>query len=596
LLISDQAEIYTVQLDQYKMERFEFTIDQLPTSAPIYLELKGSVLPKSFSNARSVASIEKFHLSETNAYYVQADSVLLKLVPERAGHLPVAFPQELEDSVYWSKISFDYSENADFGIANSGLGSAENRATNSIYPNTNVESNWTLDFETSFDSDKPLVFSEYTNTELRDHEYSKSNLVSDLSSYGRWSDPATWGGRMPGVDDIVVVSNGSKILLDTSVDVGGILVHGNLSSIAILDEDGKSIQLSTDWILINEGGLFQAGSPKDLLDTEFEVVLTGDKDLGSLNISNFLQTSASNVFHAIGGSTYSSPEKMAITVHGYDNDELMVGRLGNDILMGNAGSDRIEGLEGDDIMYGGEGNDTLFGGDGNDRLVGDSGDDLIYGGFGDDIIKGRAGNNVMHGEMGNDVLWGADDGLDELHGGQGSDVLLGLGGDDYLAGGDGDDFIYGGRGEDTASGGDGSDILRGNRGDDILSGGAGVDRIYGGGQNDYLFGEGDRDFLLGENGNDVLDGGSGNDNLTGGQGEDVFIFYGEGYGYDRILDFESGIDKISFGEDSGFVSFSDIRNLASDVHAGLKINFGGGDVLFIEGYSLTTMVEDDFLF
>lgn len=268
---------------------------------------------------------------------------------------------------------------------------------------------------------------------------------------------------------------------------------------------------------------------------------------------------------------------------------------GNDLIYGNDAANQIEANAGNDTIYSGEGDDIVFGGDGDDRLVGEGGNDTLHGGAGNDIMKGRTGDNILNGDAGDDKLRGSDDGDDGLFGGEGSDILAGLAGEDRLEGGEGDDFLYGGRDNDIVIGGDGDDVVRGNRNNDLLSGGEGSDRIFGGGNNDTLDGGAGRDFLLGENGNDSLDGGTGDDNLTGGAGADVFVFAGMGYGYDRILDFEIGVDLISFGESSGLASFSEVTEMASDIAAGLRINFGDGDVLLIEGLTLADVGEADFL-
>ncbi len=83
----------------------------------------------------------------------------------------------------------------------------------------------------------------------------------------------------------------------------------------------------------------------------------------------------------------------------------------------------------------------------------------------------------------------------------------------------------------------------------------------------------------------MLSGGFG-----GGVGDtqaDVFIFAdaasGSG-GFDRIKDFENGLDVMDLTS-FGFVDFTtEVATLATDVTGGLRINFGGGDVLFVENF------------
>ncbi len=266
---------------------------------------------------------------------------------------------------------------------------------------------------------------------------------------------------------------------------------------------------------------------------------------------------------------------------------------GNDLVIGNAVDNSLSGNDGNDMIYAGGGDDTLFGGDGDDRLVGEGGDDTMHGGDGNDILKGRTGNNTLNGDAGDDNLRGSDDGDDIMNGGADSDVLAGLSGDDRLDGGTGNDFLYGGRDNDIVIGGDGDDTVKGNRNNDLLSGDAGSDRLFGGGGNDSLDGGEGRDYLLGEGGDDSLDGGTGDDNLTGGTGSDIFVFQGIGYGYDRVFDFETGIDKVDLVE-VGFSSFTQVSAIATNISAGLKLTFGYGDVLLLEGMTVDDLDEDDF--
>ncbi len=320
---------------------------------------------------------------------------------------------------------------------------------------------------------------------------------------------------------------------------------------------------------------------------------------------------------------------------GLGNDTLN-GGLGNDILSGGSANDVLFGGADADILYGGLGNDTLDGGadndtasflnslndvnvylqytgrqtgdgvdtlisienligsDYNDRLIGDAGDNIFIGGEGNDIIKGKGGNDQFFGGDGNDTMRG-DVGDDIMYGGAGVDILIGLNGLDQLFGGNDGDFLYGGRDADTIYGEGGNDVVKGNIGFDILFGGAGADDLRGGGGGDILLdGGAGNDFLFGEGGADTLTGGAGNDVLSGGFGggvgdtqADVFIFAdaasGSG-GFDRIKDFENGLDTMDLTA-FGFTDFTtEVATLATDVTGGLRINFGGGDVLFVENF------------
>lgn len=334
----------------------------------------------------------------------------------------------------------------------------------------------------------------------------------------------------------------------------------------------------------------------------------------------------------------------AYAIGGVDAD-VLTGTAADDIMWGDLGHDTLQGFRGDDLLQGGRGNDVLDGGngsdtasyedsfvgvvaflnggftrsvDGNDTLIsienikgtirddfiaGSSAANVLKGGDGNDRLKGNGGNDHLFGGNGDDVLKGGAD-SEVLEGGHGVDILLGYAGNDVLYGGFGDDFLYGGLDSDTLMGGDGGDMLRGNRGGDVIHGGKGDDQLRGGGNGDVLNGEGGDDFIVGEGGADTLRGGAGNDTMFGGFGGDIldglrdtFIYVssadGEG-GFDRIRDFENGIDRIDL-RSFDFGSFSEVSAIASNRGANLRINFGDGDVVFIDNFTTSQFTVDDVL-
>ena len=210
-----------------------------------------------------------------------------------------------------------------------------------------------------------------------------------------------------------------------------------------------------------------------------------------------------------------------------------------------------------------------------------------------DNMRGTEFGDTFYGELGNDRIDGKS-GDDVLGGGAGDDVILGQWGNDELIGGSGNDGLYGGRGNDFLRGGSGGDTMRGNLNNDEMHGGSGSDIMYGGGGNDILRGDLDRDFLLGENGKDILDGGAGNDNLTGGLLSDTFVFKNASYGYDRVKDFEVGEDKVDL-TDFHFATFNEVLTRAEDKSSGVKIDFGEGNVLFMDGLTTADLQASDFM-
>ncbi len=78
---------------------------------------------------------------------------------------------------------------------------------------------------------------------------------------------------------------------------------------------------------------------------------------------------------------------------------------------------------------------------------------------------------------------------------------------------------------------------------------------------------------------------------------DTFIYMDTadgGGGFDRIKDFENGIDVIDL-QSFSFASFADVTALSSDTATGLRIDAGGGDVLFVENFFLASFDSGDVI-
>jgi len=311
------------------------------------------------------------------------------------------------------------------------------------------------------------------------------------------------------------------------------------------------------------------------------------------------------------------------------------GFLGNDTLQGGSGDDVVNGGGGDDVLHGNNGRDVLTGGDGDDRMLGGIGADTIFGNSGDDILRGGGGNDILSGGAGADIFifyptWDADvivdfesdkDTIELRNFGfsdvdnalvmarqDGADVVFEFSDGDSLKvqnisigelsgtisvrndiagegiGTSGDDIYFGGGSDDFIFGGEGNDQLHGARGDDLLDGGDSDDRMFGGAGNDTL---------IGGAGNDTLRGGVGDDILTGGEDSDTFVFY-QGWGSDRITDFQDGIDIIEL---RGFSSpsTSEVFAAASQVGSDVMFSLGGGDVLTIENTQIDMLFDDVFI-
>ena len=251
------------------------------------------------------------------------------------------------------------------------------------------------------------------------------------------------------------------------------------------------------------------------------------------------------------------------------------GNAGDNAITGGIAGDQLSGLNGNDTLSGGAGSaNVLIGGIGNDiYIVAVLGDSTIeIAGQGIDEVRttfsvyglqanvenltytdnaahgagvGNALDNIIIGGTGNDELF-ARAGNDTLRGGAGAaNTLLGQEGDDlYIVDATGDSVIeFANQGTDTVQTALSQFVLRTNVENLTYTGVGSFTGIGADGDNEISGGASD-DFLSGLGGNDIITGGSGADLVQGGSGSDQFRFIGGETGFDRILDFQSGSDKI----------------------------------------------------
>jgi Ca2+-binding RTX toxin-like protein len=371
-----------------------------------------------------------------------------------------------------------------------------------------------------------------TAHDLAGKDLATSDTVNIRASDPRWSDATTWSGGVPGTGSIVIIGEGERVILDRDVTVKAILINGG----ELIVEDLQDLSLSADWILVNNGGLFQVGTEENPHVHDFVLTLEGDDPGNDIDVGALLRgevaevvfmadkvsegTNASETInggpgddeiHALGGDDRGDGGAGDDTIFAGWGDDRFWGGEGDDRLFGNAGNDFLSGQDGADWISGGPGNDELRGGDGNDHAIGGSGDDRVIGDDGDDKLLGGDGDDYVFGGTGNDQLFG----------GAGNDTLSGRAGDDVMEGGAGIDYIAGGPGRDTVRAGDGNDRIDTNDDEDIIFGGSGDDAIYAGSQDDYVDGGVGDDFIKGGNGEDILVGGAGDDSIDGEQDDDV---------------------------------------------------------------------------
>lgn len=101
--------------------------------------------------------------------------------------------------------------------------------------------------------------------------------------------------------------------------------------------------------------------------------------------------------------------------------------------------------------------------------------------------------------------------------------------------------------------------------------------------------------LTGTTGNDTITGGRGKDTMTGLAGEDDFVF-SAGDGFDRIKDFQTGVDDLVFkGLTAAQVTWKEATY--SGV-SGVDVTYGGGTAnhVFLEGVPLRSFSSADMVF
>ncbi len=299
-------------------------------------------------------------------------------------------------------------------------------------------------------------------------------------------------------------------------------------------------------------------------------------------------------------------------------------------VIGSEFGDGIGGDEGNNVLSGLGGNDVLRGNQGDDELVANKGDDRVFGARGDDLLawNNGDGSDLMHGGGGYDrvqVNFDTDLVNDDL---QNKDVA------EFSTTPEGVQFARVELNDQTAAGlfqldirktevletnfGDGDDaaVILGNLLDKIKL------ELDGGGDTDLLdfsqaaaavkvnleagtagtahvenfedvTGSAFDDQIFGDAGANRIRAGDGNDVLAGGAGEDDFVFFQDDVGVKVILDFEIGVDRLTFVTDADLTAADVVDQLTqqgSDVEFELS-----GKLITIENALVEDFSTDDFL-
>ncbi len=297
-------------------------------------------------------------------------------------------------------------------------------------------------------------------------------------------------------------------------------------------------------------------------------------------------------------------------------------------------ADVISGTNGRDTLLGGRGEDTFWASKKNDHIDGGSAWDEVVYAHEKSSIEANLKYGWVRGEsIGEDTLVSIESIVgtryhDRMIGGNKDDYFAGLKGNDTMKGGKGSDHVrynneheFGGKNgikadlekgkvkntfgktdrldsienvdgsvfDDKINGNDDANRLRGREGDDRLNGENGKDALYGGEGNDTVKGGGGKDTLYGE---------SGKDSLYGNGGDDVFVF-SDGFGKDRIYDFDakSKGEKIDLSDVSSITSFRDLeKNHLTQDGDDLEISAGGSHRITLIDVDLRHIDASDFLF
>ena len=382
-------------------------------------------------------------------------------------------------------------------------------------------------------------------------------------------------------------------------------------------------------------------------------ILNGGLGNDTASYAGYASGIAANLLTGLGadGDTFIAIENLTGSSFG----DVLIGNAGANSLDGGAGNDVLIGNGGGDTLNGGADTDTVdyagYAAGVNINLltgIGTLGELLISieninGSCFGDVLTGDAGANAINGGAGNDFLV-AGNGADNLNGGADLDTVsyatatggvfvnlgTGVGANggvlvniENILGSAFGDVLYGDAGSNTINGGAGNDFLVAGNGADNLIGGADLDTVSyetatlgifanlqtgiganggvlsqienltGSAFGDVLYGDAGSNTIKGGAGNDYIVGGAGSDALYGGADADQFRFEAAGYGNDVIVDYQDGLDRLSFATSiaTNFSAFTISGNDTMNVTLTLA-----GQILTIQGTANIHIDASDFIF
>ncbi|QRF66173.1 calcium-binding protein [Ponticoccus alexandrii] len=420
---------------------------------------------------------------------------------------------------------------------------------------------------------------------------------ADVLDGGTGSDTATYDGSAGFVNVSLLTGYagggaGSHATGDTFISIENLtgsahddILSGDHGANVLKGGDGNDLLRGRGGADVLDGG--------DGIDTA-----TYDDSAAWVNVSLLTGYAGGGAGSHATGDTFISIENVTGSAH----DDLLSGDHGANVLKGGDGNDLLRGRDGADVLEGGAGIDTATYDDSAawvnvSLLTGFAGGGALSHAIGDTLSS----IENLTGSAYDDRLSG-DDGANVLKGGDGADTLNGHDGDDVLEGGAGADVLQGGEGSDTASYENSSSwvnvsLLTGFTGGGGQSQAIGdtfssIENLRGSAFDDILNGDDNANVLSGGDGADILRGRGGADVLEGGAGADSFVF-NIGFGDDRVVDFENGVDVLDFSENAQITAISDLTITDSGADALVTDSFGNSVTVDNMAGLLT---EADFVF
>lgn len=295
----DQDIAYLLDMDSTP-ETFRLTNQYMQAGESVVYEIPNIGSVGTVRNATEVASLTALMEATSTSYIVQDDSLFVRIIAEETDAEDLAVDEMLAEYADTQSVYF-----ADVVAATDVVDD----------PSFTAELITAIEAQTTSNDLAPEVVEATTTSANDDFELELYESTSDTTvvtdDMARWSTLATWDGDdAPGADSIVVIGEGETVILDQSLTVEGIIVNGG--ELIIEDGDDLTIDLSTDYLLVMNGGLFQAGTEDDLLDTEFTLTLEGDDPEFDLEVTEILNGNVDNTIFAAEQSDDAADDVSAL--------------------------------------------------------------------------------------------------------------------------------------------------------------------------------------------------------------------------------------------------------------------------------------------